>query len=143
MIPVSKTALKVLAGAVWLGGAVHLLTKAARMFSAADALSPDNVWSWAAVVVAVLIGGIKAHYLFSRFCRRNLDRIAALERPQFWQAFRPQFYVLLMLMILFGVTVTRLAVGSYPGTIGVVMLDISIGVALLGSFRMFWTHSTA
>lgn len=143
MIPVSKTALKAVAATVWLGGAVHLLAKATRLFSAADALSPDNAWSWPAVVVAVLIGGIKAHYLFSGFCRRNLDRIAALEEPQFWQAFRPRFYGLLMLMILFGVTVTKLALGSYPGLLAVIMLDISIGVALLGSLRNFWTHSSA
>ncbi len=128
---------------MWLAGSIALLTKAASLFAAANQLNPGSVWSWAAVGAAVLIGGIKAHYLFSRFCRRNLDRIAALGEPRIWQAFRPRFYIFLLLMILFGATVSRLALGSYQGLIAVVMLDITIGVALLGSFRTFWTHSSA
>jgi len=54
-----------------------------------------------------------------------------------WQAFRPTFYVFLTAMILLGATLSRLAIGSYPGLMAMVILDISIAVALLGSMRAF------
>lgn len=84
--------------------------------------------------------GAKAQYLFGGFCRKNLDRIADLDDPQLWQAFRPGFHVFLTTMILLGATLSRLAIGTYPALMALVILDISIAIALLGSIRVFSQH---
>jgi hypothetical protein len=41
-------------------------------------------------------------------------------------------------MIIFGATVSRLAHGNYVFLLGVAILDIGIGTALLGSSVVFW-----
>ena len=87
-----------------------------------------------------MIGGAKARYLFGGFCRKNLDRIDSLDDPQLWQAFRPGFYAFLIAMVLLGAVLSRLAIGNYPALMALVILDISIAVALLGSLRVFSRH---
>ena len=74
------------------------------------------------------------------FCRKNLDRIAALNDPQLWQAFRPGFYDFLTTMVLLGATLSSLAIDNYPALIALVILDISIAIALLGSIQVFVKH---
>jgi len=140
VLAVSKSTLKIVSGFVWFSGAIVLLLKGASLFAQAIALEPGETWSWLAVVAALLIGGVKAQYLFGGFCRKNLDRIAALDDPQLWQAFRPGFYLFLTTMILLGATLSRLAIGNYPALMALVILDISIAIALLGSIRVFSQH---
>ncbi len=140
MLAVSKRTLKIISGFVWLSGAVVLLLKGASLFAQAIVLKPGEPWSWLAVAAALLIGGAKAQYLFGGFCRKNLDRIADLDDPKLWQAFRPGFYVFLTAMVLLGATLSRLAIGNYPALIALVILDISIAIALLGSIRVFSQH---
>lgn len=123
---------------MWFSGAIVLVLKGASLFEQAIALKPGETWSWLAVAAALLIGGVKARYLFGGFCRKNLDRIAALDDPQLWQAFRPGFYLFLTVMVLLGATFSRLAIGNYPALMALVILDISIAVALLGSIWVFW-----
>ena len=137
VLPVSKNALKTLSAIVWLSGAIVLLLKGASLFAQAIALQPGKPWTWWPIAAAVLIGAVKARYLFGKFCRKNLDRINALDDPQLWQAFRPGFYAFLTAMVLLGATLSRLAIGNYVALIALVILDISIGVALLGSMRTF------
>ncbi len=140
MFAVSKNTLKIVAAFVWLGGGIALSLKAASLFTQAIALKPGEIWSWLAVAAALLIGGAKARYLFGGFCRKNLDRIAALNDPQIWHAFRPGFYVFLTTMVLLGATLSRLAIGNYSALLALVILDISIAIALLGSIRVFSQH---
>ena len=140
MLAVSKSTLRIIAGIVWFSGAIVLLLKGASLFAQALALKPGEPWSWLAVAAALLIGGAKARYLFGGFCRKNLDRIADLDDPQLWQAFRPGFYVFLITMILLGATLSWLAIGIYPALMALVILDISIAIALLGSIRVFSQH---
>jgi len=140
VLTVSKSTLKIVSGFVWISGAIVLLLKGASLFAQAIALKPGEPWSWLAVAAALLIGGAKAQYLFGGFCRKNLDRIAALDDPQLWQAFRPGFYVFLITMILLGAALSRLAIGHYPALMALVMLDVSIAIALLGSLRVFYQH---
>lgn len=123
---------------VWLSGAIVLLSKGASLFAEAVALNPDQPGSWLAIAAGVLIGAAKAQFLFGRFCRRNLDRIAALQDPQLTQAFRPQFYAFLATMVLLGAFLSRLANGNYVALMALVTLDISLAVALLGSLRSFF-----
>jgi len=140
VLAVSKSTLRIVSGFVWFSGAIVLLLKGASLFAQAVALKPGEPWSWLAVAAAFLIGGAKAQYLFGGFCRKNLDRIADLDDPQLWQAFRPGFYVFLTTMILLGATLSRLAIGIYPALMALVILDISIAIALLGSIRVFSQH---
>jgi hypothetical protein len=138
VLTTSKSTLTVISGFVWLSGGVILLLKAASLNALAIALRPGEIWPWLAIAVALLIGGLKARYIFGGFCQKNLDRIAALENPQLWQAFRPGFYVFLATMVVLGATLSKLAIESYPALLALVILDISIAIALLGSFRVFF-----
>ena len=140
VLAVSKNTLKLVSAFVWLSGGIVLMLKAASLFAQAIALKPAESWSWLAIAAGLLIGGIKAKYLFGRFCRKNLDRIDALGDPRLWQAFRPAFYVFLTAMILLGATLSRLATGNYAPLMALVILDISIAIALLGSMRTFLQH---
>lgn len=140
MFAVSKRTLKIVSAFVWLSGAIVLLVKGGSLFTQAIALKPGETASWLAVAAGLFIGGIKARYLFAGFCRKNLDRIADLDEPRLWQAFRPGFYVFLTAMILLGATLSRLAIGNYTALIALVILDISIAIALLGSSRVFAQH---
>ena len=134
---VTKNTLKIISAVVWLSGAIVLVWKSVSLYAQADALQPGEIWSWLAVAAAILLGVIKAQYLFGGFCRKNLTRIAALENPKLWHAFRPGFYVFLTTMILLGALLSKLAAGNYPALLALVVLDVSIGVALLGSMRVF------
>ncbi|MGI9233745.1 MAG: hypothetical protein ACR2RD_08960 [Woeseiaceae bacterium] len=125
---------------VWFSGAIVLLLKGASLFSQAIALKPGEIGSWLAVAVGILIGAAKARYLFGGFCRKNLDRIAALDEPRLWQAFRPGFYVFLATMVVLGATLSKLAAGNYAALMALVILDVSIAIALLGSIWVFSQH---
>ncbi len=138
MLVVSTRSLKILAALVWYVGGTILLLKGRSLLVEADALKPEESWPWLAAVAGLFLGGLKAKFLFNRSCQNNLDRIAALNRPRVWQFFKPGFFIALTVMILVGVTLTRLAHNNYPFLIGVAILDLGIGIALLGSSYVFW-----
>ena len=48
------------------------------------------------------------------------------------------FYVFLITMVLLGATLSKLATGHYSALLALVVLDLSIAIALLGSLRQFW-----
>ncbi len=137
---ISTRGLKVLAAIVWLTGGVVLLLKGGSLLVQAEGLSPGRAWPLLAACGGLFLGGLKGRYLFSRSCEKNLARIDALERPRAWQFFRPGFFVFLLIMIVTGATLSRMAEGNYPFLIGVALLDLSIATALIGSSRLFWTH---
>jgi hypothetical protein len=138
MLTVSRRTLTILAGIAWHIGGIVLLLKAASLLTEAGALRPEQNWQYIFVVVGLLFGVLKARYLFSKACHKNLARIDALEQPQLWQFFRPGFFLLLTIMILVGATMSRLAAGHYRPLIGVATLDLSLAIALLGSGLIFW-----
>ncbi len=138
MLDVSTRSLKIIAALVWHVGGMVLLLKGGSLLVEAEALKPGEGWPWLAAVAGLFLGGLKAKFLFNRSCQRNLDRIAALNRPRVWQFFKPWFFVVLTVMILVGVTLSRLAHNNYPFLIGVARLDLGIGIALLGSSYVFW-----
>ena len=135
---VSHHTLKILAALVWYLGAIVLLLKGGSLLVEAAVIKPDKHWPGAAITVAVLIGAIKAKYFFNKSCRKNLVRIAALVRPKIWQFFGSRFFVLLILMILAGSTLSKLAHGSYFLLLCIATLDLTIATALLGSSYVFW-----
>ncbi len=140
MLVASTSRLKIIAALVWYVGGIVLLLKGSSLLVEAEALKPEQNWPWLAAVAGLFLGGLKARLLFSASCRKNLDRIAALERPKLWQFFRPGFFVMLTVMILAGATLSRLAHNNYPFLIGVGTLDLSLATALLGSSYVFWKH---
>lgn len=95
------------------------------------------MWAWAAPLLGLAVGVPKVILLYNRFCQRNLDRIAALERPRIWQFFRPGFFVFLAAMIALGATLSHLALDSFGMLVFVVALDFSLATGLLGSMPQF------
>lgn len=135
---VATRSLNILAALVWYAGGVVLLLKGGSLLADAAALQPQLVWPWLAAGAGLFFGGLQAGFLFSRSCRKNLDRIAALDRPRIWQFYRPGFFVALAIMIATGATLSRLAHNKYPLLVAVGFLDISLAIALLGSSYVFW-----
>ena len=138
MLTVSPRTLKILASLVWHVGGLVLLLKARSLLLEAGSINGAKIWPWLAVGTAVILGSLKARYLFSRSWRKNMARIEELQRPYLWQFFRPGFFAALTIMITTGAVLSRLAHGRYPFLIGVALLDLSIAVALLGSSYTFW-----
>jgi len=139
---VSHHTLKILAALVWYIGGVVLLIKGCSLLLEAELLQPDQHWPWAAAILALLIGVIKAKFLFSKSCRKNLARITTLDQPKIWQFFRPVFFLFLFLMIVIGATLSNLAHGNYPFLLCIAGLDITIAIALLGSGYVFRHNSS-
>ena len=101
-------------------------------------MCPQCVWPWVALAVGVLIGGIKAKYIFNRSCRKNLKRIDELIDPRVWQFFAPWFFVALLFMIAAAAVLFQNAHNNYALLIGVGVLDVALAVALLVSSHVFW-----
>ena len=135
---VSRRTLYILAATVWHIGGIVLLAKGASLLTEAGSLRPEQNWQWIFVVIGLLFGVLKARFLFSKSCRKNLARIDSLEQPRLWQFFRPRFFLMLAGMILAGATMSRLATGHYRSLLGVGALDVSLAIALLGSGLIFW-----
>jgi hypothetical protein len=133
--------LNILAALVWYIGGIVLLIKGSNLLLEAELLQPDKHWPWTAAITALLIGGIKAKFLFSKSCRKNIARIAALDQPKLWQFFRPVFFLFLLLMIMTGAALSYLAHGKYPFLLGIAALDFTIAIALLGSSYVFWKRT--
>jgi len=138
LLIVSRHTLYILAAIVWHVGGIVLLVKAVSLFAEAGSLRPEQNWSWIVVIIGLVLGSLKARFLFSKFWHKNSARIDALDRPRPWQFFRPRFFLMLAIMILAGATMSRLATGHYPSLIGVATLDLSLAIALLGSGLIFW-----
>lgn len=138
MFVTSKRTLKVVAAFVWIVGGIVLVLKGISLLAEANDLQTGSYWPPLAVAAGLLFGGLKAKYIFNKACRKNLQRIDALDRPGIWEFFRPWFFFFLVLMILTGATLSRMAHGNYPFLIAVAVLDFSIATALLASSRIFW-----
>jgi hypothetical protein len=138
VLTVSKRTLRILAAIVWYAGSISLLVKAGSLILEARMLRPDSDWPQLAMIAGLFAGGLKAWLLFSKVCAQNLARIAALRTPQVWEFYRLRFYFFLILMIAGGAALSRLAHDNFPFLMGVAILDLSIGTALLGSSYVFW-----
>lgn len=134
----SKYTLKILASLVWYSGAVVLAFKSSRLLLEAQSIKPDHVWIGLAVLGGLIIGIIKARYLFKRLCIKNLKRIDSLENPRLWQFYRTGFFIFLFTMILLGNFISQWAHGSYPALITMGIVEVSLATALLGSSSCFW-----
>jgi hypothetical protein len=134
--------LKILAAVFWYIGGIILVSKGGSLLIEANALRPEQNLTWLAIVIGLLIGVLKVKCFFSKSCKKNLTRIDLLSKPKIWQFFRPGFFFFLAIMIVTGVTLTRVAYNNYIFLISVAILDISIATALLGSSYVFWKRIT-
>jgi len=130
--------LKVLAALIWLSGIVVLYIKGANIFFEAQAEKPNSLITPFFVLFALVFGFIKARYLFKPVCIKNLKRINALKHPKLWEFYRFRFFIFLLSMVLLGSFLSHQAHGNYPLLITVLIIDISVGTALLGSSSCFW-----
>ena len=135
---VSARTLHILAALIWYAGGIVLLLKGGSLLLEAEVLEPGKIWPWLAAILALFLGGWKARFIFGKSIKKNLARIAALDRPKIWQFFSPGFLLALAAMIFAGASLSRLAQGNYPLLIAVAVLDLSIAVALLGSSIIYW-----
>ena len=134
----SHDTLKLLAASVWYIGSVVLLLKGRSLLLEAYTLQTSIIWPGLVITGSLFLGFLKAKFIFSKSCRKNLLRIENLDKPKLWQFFRPGFFLALALMILTGATLSRLAHDHYLGLHGVALLDLTIGIALLTSSFEFW-----
>lgn len=135
---VAPRTLNILAAVTWYAGAVSLLRKGITLLVKEHARDPGDPGLWLALGAGLLLGGLKARYIFSASCRRNLARIAALPDPRLWQFFRPGFFIALAAMITTGALLSRLAREEPRAVLYVAAVDLTIGLALLGSSLVFW-----
>ena len=137
MITTFRT-LKILAALFMCIGGIILILKGGTLLIKADTLKPDQNWTLLSIIIGVFIGVLKAKYIFSKSCKKNLTRIDLLNKPKVWQFFRPGFFLFLTIMIVTGATLSRVAENNYIFLISVAILDISIATALIGSSYVFW-----
>ncbi len=130
--------LKILAALVWYLGGIILLYKGVTLLIGSVPLFKGSGWPWVVALVGFALGAVKGRLLFSKTCRKNLRRISGLAHPRVWQFFSPGFFLLLLVMIAAGILLSRLAHTSLSALIGVVVLDLAVGTALLASSRVFW-----
>ena len=135
---VSRLTLMVIAACIWYGGGIALLFKGGSLVKGAYALDSQSVWIYAAPVLGIIIGFIKARFIFFHACKKNIVRIRALPRPRIWQCFRPGMLIFLAIIIPTGAWMSRAAAGNFGYLCGVAALDLSIATALLTSSLLFW-----
>ena len=142
MFNTSRRTLKLLASLVWYIGAIVLSSKSIIMLLEAQTINPGHLWTWLAVAAGFLFGLIKAKYLFTKLCLKNLKRIEALQNPKLWEFYRIRFFFFLLTMILLSSFISKHAHGNYSILITMAVIEISLATALLGSSRCFWEKNS-
>jgi len=137
---VSASTLKLLAAVVWILGGIILFIKGENLIVEAHSLNPNIDWAWPVVIIGIIIGGVKAKFIFIKVGKKNLARINALDFPQIWQFYRPRFLVFLLVMILTAMLLSKMAQDNQVFLYSLAVLDFSIAVALIASSFIFWRY---
>ena len=143
MLKTTKRTLVYLAAAVWYIGGIMLFRSGLDLLRLAREMCPGSSWHWLFISLGIGLGAVQAATLFSRSCRKNLDRINQLEDPRLWQFFRPGFFLALGLMISGGALLDHLVQGYYFLMIALAGLDLALTISLLGSSIVFWKDKQA
>ena len=138
LLNTSHLMLRRLAALVWYIGVLVLAVKSSSLMLEADKTGIHRLWIILAFGTGILIGWVKAKYMFERLCLKNLKRIYALKKPRIWQFYRPRFFVFLFLMVSLGKYLPGLIEGNNLMLILLAILELSIAVALLISSHCFW-----
>jgi len=137
-MPASRFTLIIIAACVWYGGGIALLLKGGSLVKNAYAIDSQSAWVYAAPVLGIIIGFVKARFIFNHACKKNIIRIRSLINPRIWQCFRPGMLIFLAIIIPTGAWMSRAAAGNFGYLCGVAALDLSIATALLTSSLAFW-----
>lgn len=137
MMKVSKLTLIVLAALVWYSGGIALLLKGSALIKSAYVIDSQSFWTFSAPLLGVIAGLLKGQLLFSKSCKKNIQRIRSLATPRLWQCFRPGMLLFLAIIIPTGAWMSRAAAGNYTFLCLVGALDLSISFALLTSSIVF------
>lgn len=134
LLTATKATLVKLAALVWFAGVLVLLFKSVVMLIEAVKIGAPVSVTVSAVIAGLVIGMIKAKYLFIHICKRNIKRIFALKSPKIWQFYRIKFFFFLFLMITLGNYAYRLSSNSVflLFTLSVLELPISTALAISG-----------
>jgi hypothetical protein len=135
---VSRITLMVIAACVWYGGGIALLFKGGSLVNGAYAIDSQSVWAYGAPLLGVMLGFVKAWFIFNHACKKNIIRISTLVNPRIWQFFRPGMLIFLAVIIPAGAWMSRAAAGNFSYLCFVAALDLSIATALLTSSLAFW-----
>lgn len=138
MFNTSHRILKLLAAIIWYSGVVVLFIKGISLLFEAETLHPGSIWTVLAFLFAISFGAIKAKFLFKPVCIKNLKRITELKHPRLWNVYRTRFFAFLFSMVILGSFLSQTSQGNYPLLITVIIIDISVGTALLLSSFCFW-----
>jgi hypothetical protein len=138
MFNTSHQVLKLLAAFIWLSGVVVLYIKGVSIFFEAESIKTESILSRLFFILAIIFGFIKAKFLFKPVCIKNLKRIKSLKQPKLWEFYRFRFFIFLFSMVLLGSFLSHQAHDNYPLLITVLIIDISVGTALLTSSMCFW-----
>ena len=134
----SKNTLVRLSALVWIIGGVVLFLKGYSLLKETLKLNENIVIMIAVLIIAFIAGVIKNKYLMSKFCKKNINRINDIKSPKIYQFFTPGFFFALAVMILTGITLSRLASGNYSFMLAVGGLDLALATALLFSSTIFF-----
>jgi hypothetical protein len=135
---VSRLTLMAIAACVWYGGGIALLFKGGSLVKSAYAIDSQSAWAYGAPLLGIIIGLVKARFIFNHACKKNIARIRSLINPRIWQFFRPGMLIFLAIIIPTGAWMSRAAAGNFGYLCGVAALDLSIATALLTSSLAFW-----
>ncbi len=138
LFTISKNSLKNISALIWYIGSTVLFIKGSSLLIEANGLYPLSYWPEIAIPTGLIVGIIKGKFLFNKSCEKNLERIGQLTNPRLWQFFRPGFLFFMVLMVIGGATLSKLAHGNFHLLIAVAILDLSIATALLWSSQVFW-----
>ncbi len=133
----SKNTLVRLSALVWTIGGAVLFVKGYSLLKEANEVSENIGIIILVLLITLFTGLVKNKYIMAKFCRKNLRRIHEIKSPKIYQFFTPGFFFALTLMILTGITLSKLAIGSYSFMIAIGGLDLSLSVALLSSSIIF------
>ena len=134
----SKKTLVILAAIVWYIGGIILFRSGWELLNQAREMRPESNWPWLFILMGLILGVVQARTIFTRSCKKNIQRIRLLENPRLWQFFHPGFFVALAGMITTGVLLDHAAQGNYFFMLFVAGLDFALTISLLGSSLVFW-----
>jgi hypothetical protein len=138
LLSTSKSTLVWLAAFVWIIGGIMLFRGGWHLFHQARELQSWVWWHGLIIAAGLILGVIQARTIFTRSCRKNIDRIRLLDDPRLWQFFRPGFFLALAGMITAGVLLDHFARDNYFFMLAVAGLDFALTISLLGSSYVFW-----
>ncbi|MFQ5483551.1 MAG: hypothetical protein ACE5ER_12435 [Nitrospinaceae bacterium] len=137
----TRTHLNKLAGTIWSLVGLMLILRGADLLE--RAMQEQHATQQAlilAVVLSLVLGGIKGRFVLSKTARRNMSRIDALAEPLRWhQVYERKWVVLIAGMILLGVLL-RTYNEFIGGFVVVGAIYCGIGLALLVSSLCYWKN---